>query len=183
MFFYFALIILALPTPGTGHSEQSSHLQFSYTAPDKVLDLLVDLKTKIKDQMELVAEAKSYSQVRAQVEVVVAHLEACSKAIIAAGNQNSINGPISPEIASNAADIISIIVQACLEVSLRLGWFLVFGIFSQIDICLKELINSLGSCGEGLVSSVAMFVASTCTQLLISLNFNQTMTALSINDL
>ncbi|CAE6438361.1 unnamed protein product [Rhizoctonia solani] len=182
-FLSFTLITLALPTPSYSYSEESDNLLVPDASPDRVLNLLIDLEGKIKEPMRLVAEAKSYTEVRAQVEVVVSYLEACNEAVLAASKQGNINESTKAEVASRAAAIISTIVQACLEVSLKLGWFLIFGIFAKIDVCLKSLITNLGVCGEGLVSGIAKIVSSTCTQLLISLNFNQSMTALSITSL
>ncbi|CCO31924.1 hypothetical protein BN14_05976 [Rhizoctonia solani AG-1 IB] len=182
----FVLLSLALPTPNPSYSEESDRLQLpvSNATPNKVLHLLTDLEEKIKEPMRLVVEANSYSEVRAQVEVVVSYLETCSEGVLAAGKQDvGIDESMEEEIANRVAAIVSIIVRSCLEVSLKLGWFLVFGIFAKIDVCLKLLIVNLGTCGEGIVSSIAKVVASTCAQLLISLNFNQAMTALSITSL
>ncbi|KDN39515.1 hypothetical protein RSAG8_08810, partial [Rhizoctonia solani AG-8 WAC10335] len=133
--------------------------------------------------MRLLAEAESYPEVRTQVEVVVTHLETCSVAVLAASKRGEIDESTKAEIANKAASILSAIVQACLEVSLRLGWFLLFGIFAKIDVCLKVLITNLGASSEGLVVLIAKTVASTCAQLLISLNFNQSMGALAITSL
>ncbi|KAG8710327.1 hypothetical protein FRC11_004639 [Ceratobasidium sp. 423] len=176
------VIAFALPMPTSSYSEETNDLLILNPKPN-VLNLLIELEGKIKEPMRLVAEAQSYSEVRTQVDVVVAHLETCSIAVLAAGKDDAITESTKTEIAGKAAGIISMIMKACLEVSLMLGWFLVFGIFSKLDACLKVLIINLGICGEGLVALIAKTVASTRTQLLVSLNFNQCMAALSITSL
>ncbi|CAE6437375.1 unnamed protein product [Rhizoctonia solani] len=179
-----SVITFALPTPTSSYSEETDSLFVLNTKPNDVLGLLIDLEGKIKEPIRLVAEAQSYSGIRTQVEVVVAHLEACNTAVLAASKHGEMGESTKAEIAGKAAAIISMIVRTCLEVSLRLGWFLVFGVFSKLDVCLKMLITNLGIIyGGGLVTLIAKTVASTCTQLLISLNFNQSTTALSITSL
>ncbi|KAH7332927.1 hypothetical protein B0J17DRAFT_631921 [Rhizoctonia solani] len=149
-----SIIAFALPTPlasTSSYSEERTELVAPTSNPNNVFDLLANLEAQIKGPITLIAEAKSYSEVRAHVDVVVARVEACNDAVLAAGKRGEIDESMKVEIASKAASIISVIVQACLEVSLKLGWFLLFGIFAKIDVCLKSLITNLGTCGEGIV--------------------------------
>ncbi|EUC59569.1 transmembrane protein, putative [Rhizoctonia solani AG-3 Rhs1AP] len=149
-----SLVCVALPTPSS-YSEERDSILVQNAYPNNVLDLLIDLEGKMKAPMRLISETKSYPEVRAQVEVIVAHLETCNDAVLAASERGQVDESMKAEIASKVASIISMTVQACLEVSLRLGWFLVFGIFAKLDICLKALITNLGTCGEGLVALIA----------------------------
>ncbi|CUA77842.1 hypothetical protein RSOLAG22IIIB_12860 [Rhizoctonia solani] len=177
-----SLVSFALPTPSS-YSDEGQDILVPGRNSNNVLHLLINLEGKIKQPIKLIAEAKTYPEVRAQVEAVVEYLEECNNAVLAASKLGKVNDSTKREIASKAASIISMIVQACLGVSLRLGWFLIFDMFAKIDVCLNVLITNLGACGAGLVALIANTIASSSTQLLISLNFNQSISALAIKGL
>jgi hypothetical protein len=110
----------------------------------------------------------------AKVEVLVADVTACAKAILAIGANIEIDAAVKADIAVKVAAIIAVslapsipsiffsltvlfqvIVKACLSVSVKFGIFVVLALLAKIDICLQLLLINLGICIDGIVVLVA----------------------------
>jgi hypothetical protein len=116
-------------------------------------------------------ECTTVGEVKAQVGVLVAHVEACAKAILALGVNIDVDAEVKADIAAKIAAIIAvrstrfsapvplthdpkIIVQACLSVSVKFGIVVVLAIFAPIDVCLRLLISNLDICVVGIVAVI-----------------------------
>ncbi|CAE6452880.1 unnamed protein product [Rhizoctonia solani] len=123
---------------------------------------------------------KAVADLAAKVEVLVADVTACAKAIVAVGVNIDIDASVKADIAVKVAAIITVIVKLCVDLVAKFGILVVIGLLAKIDLCLQLLIVNLGVCVEGIIVLVANIVVKLGVSVFASVHLGLCINALGL---
>ncbi|KAJ1306356.1 hypothetical protein OPQ81_007362 [Rhizoctonia solani] len=145
-------LVSALPTSVENKALAARH------ASDDLVALLVDLKAKVDIDVKAIVDVTVAADLAAKVNVLVADITACAKAVVAIGANIDIDASVKADIAVKVAAIISVIVKLCVDLVAKFGILVVVGILAQIDVCINLLLVNLGVVVNGVIALVADIV-------------------------
>ncbi|CUA68924.1 hypothetical protein RSOLAG22IIIB_08169 [Rhizoctonia solani] len=170
-----SLFAHALPAPGS-----SGALVTRDPKCDQLVDVVVDLKTKVDTCISAIVKAEVVADVSVQIDAIVGHVNTCANAIVAIGAVSDIDTVVKADIAARVAAIIAVIVKACLRLSVKFGLQVFLELFVKIDAAIKLLLVNLSVCIDGIVVLISQIVVATCAHILVTLNFELCLSVLAL---
>ncbi|QRV84199.1 hypothetical protein RhiJN_12215 [Ceratobasidium sp. AG-Ba] len=170
VFFLLSLNFLACALP-TSAPSNFKELAARDEGGETVLKMITSLHTTLNADIKVLTECSTVAQVKAQVDVIVGHVIVVAKAVEDLGAHKYASAEIKAKIAAEAFACISLMVQACLNLSVKFGLVVLLAIFVKLDVCTHLLLVNLGSCIDGITEIVAKLVVGTCAEALVKLHF------------
>ncbi|KAB5592799.1 transmembrane protein [Ceratobasidium theobromae] len=152
LFFVFSLGLLTYALPA------ESKALATRQAANNLVDLVTDLEARVKVDVGSIASVTVIADLAAEIDVLVADVTACAKAVAAIGANIDIDASVKADLAVKVAAIVTAIVQVCVSIVAKFGVLVVLTLLAKIDICLQLLLVNLGVCVEGIIKLVAGIV-------------------------
>ncbi|KAH7332926.1 hypothetical protein B0J17DRAFT_721704 [Rhizoctonia solani] len=127
-----------------------------------IVKLLVDLEAKIN----ALSACGSIAELNVAVDVLVALFKGCADDLLKIGTDVAVTVEAQASIVACIAGIITLLVRACIAVTLKFGLSVVIAIFAKIDIALQLLLVNLNICIGGILVLIAKAIASVTVGLL-----------------
>ncbi|CAE6437364.1 unnamed protein product [Rhizoctonia solani] len=124
--------------------------------------ILVDLQAKIS----LIAGCNTVADLTIAVDALCAILKSCSDELLKIGAGAAITTDAQASIVACIAGIVTLVVRACISVTLKLGLSAVLVLIAKIDVALQLLLVNLNVCIDGIVVLIAKALASVTVGLL-----------------
>ncbi|CAE6542263.1 unnamed protein product [Rhizoctonia solani] len=167
-------LVSALPTAADSKALVARH------GSEHLVGMVADLKVKVEAHVQVIGAVTAAVELAAKIQLLVADVTACAKAIVAVGANIQIDASVKADIALQVAAIITAIVNLCVSLVAKFGIAVVVGLFAQIDVCLQLLIGNLGVCVEGIIGLIAKGVVNIGVSVFASVHLSLCINALGL---
>ncbi|QRV72101.1 hypothetical protein RhiJN_00115 [Ceratobasidium sp. AG-Ba] len=158
------------------------------TGNDAVSLLFLKLQADIEAKIHALLACGTKAELQVAVGVLVALFKGCSDELLKIGAGVTIDVEAQASIVACVCSIITLLVQVCAQVSVKLGIWVVIGLFAKIDICLKLLLVNLNICIGGILVLIVKGLSGVTLGLLAQIHlggclglFNMTGLSLGIS--
>ncbi|CAE6442214.1 unnamed protein product [Rhizoctonia solani] len=162
-----SIFATALPAPGT-----SGALSARDSKCEALLGAVVELKGNVDTCISVIAKAEAVADAKAQLNLMVGHIESTAHAITAIGPIRDMDAVVKADIAAKIAAIVAVVLKACLKLSIKFGTQVLVDLFAKVDVVLKLLLVNIGACVDGLAVLVDQIVVTTCAHIIVDLKFH-----------
>ncbi|QRV72211.1 hypothetical protein RhiJN_00225 [Ceratobasidium sp. AG-Ba] len=159
----------ALPTPANSGSKD---LAIRNVQADALVAACVQLKADVTVHAAVLAKVETLVDAKAAVAVIVKDLNLAAKVFMSLGAGLELDEKVKVEVVACIAAVISVIAQACLSVSLKLGLAVCLVIFAQLDVALRLVLVKLDICVNGIVALIVKALAQVAVEALIKINLH-----------
>lgn len=150
------------------------------TGTDAVSVVCAELFVKLEACINALSACKTYAELEAAVNALIVLLKGCTNDLITVGADVVVEAEAKTNIVTCVVAAITLLLQVCLQISVKFGITVVAVLLAKIDVCLKELLVALNICIEGIVIVIVKALGSVAIGLLVKLNLNLCLGVLGI---
>ncbi|KAG8710328.1 hypothetical protein FRC11_004640 [Ceratobasidium sp. 423] len=143
-----------------------AQVDLSCPGNDSVSLAIAKILVELQAQIKAMVGCNTVADLTVAVDAIVALLKGCSDELIKIGAGVSVTADAQASIVACIAGIITLIVRACIAVTLKFGLSVVLVLFAKIDVVLQLLLTNLNICIGGIVALIAKALASVTVGLL-----------------
>ncbi|CAE7152945.1 unnamed protein product [Rhizoctonia solani] len=141
-------------------------VKLSCIGTDEVSLLLAKLILGLDAKINALTSCGSLAELNVAVDVLVALFKGCADDLLRIGAGVVVTVEAQASIVACIAGIITLLVRACIAVTLKFGLVAVVTIFAKIDVALQLLLVNLNICIGGIIALIAKAIASVTVGLL-----------------
>ncbi|CAE6438373.1 unnamed protein product [Rhizoctonia solani] len=169
-----AVVVLSLgyfanALPVLGNISLFSDVKLVCNGEDAYSLVIAKFLLNIEALIKAIVACGTIADLKIAVSALCAHIELCANDLLAVGAGVVVAAEAKTQIVACIVGVITLVVRACLAITLKFGLSVCIDIFAQIDIALKSLLINLDVCIAGIVSIIAHNILSITVGLLAQL--------------
>ncbi|CUA77841.1 hypothetical protein RSOLAG22IIIB_12859 [Rhizoctonia solani] len=141
-------------------------VNLSCTGTDAVSLVLAKLILDLEVKINALTACATIADLHIAADVLVALFKGCADDLLKIGAGVAVTVEAQASIVACIAGIITLLVRACIAVTLKFGLAAVIAVYAKIDVALQLLLINLNICIGGILVLIAKAIASVTVGLL-----------------
>ncbi|CAE6437357.1 unnamed protein product [Rhizoctonia solani] len=141
-------------------------VDLSCTGKDAVSLVFAKFIVGLEAKINALISCGTIAELSVAVDVLVALFKGCADDLLKIGAGVAVTAEAQASIVACVCGIITLLVRACIAVTLKFGLSVVLVLFAKIDLALQLLLLNLNICIGGILALIAKALASVTVGLL-----------------
>ncbi|CAE6481180.1 unnamed protein product [Rhizoctonia solani] len=141
-------------------------VNLSCTGTDAISLVLAKLIVGLDAKISALTSCTSVAELTTAVDVLVALFKGCADDLLKIGAGVVVTAEAQASIVACVIGMITLLVRACIAVTLKFGLTVVLTLFAKLDVALQLLLVNLNICIGGILVLIAQALASVTVGLL-----------------
>ncbi|CAE6439028.1 unnamed protein product [Rhizoctonia solani] len=141
----FGLLVSALPSP------RDDDTAWVIVGTDPLCELLKEFFVKARVCLDVIAECQDLVKLKADIAIFVALCNAHAAQLLKVGADVKVTAEAQASIVACYAAMITLLVKACLSLTVKFGLAVIIAICVEVDAALSLVLKNLDLCIKGVV--------------------------------